>query len=136
MAAGDYSAPITIWASEATNTPRTVPVSLTINQPPHRPSNALPLNRDTDVILTPTLESSAFSDPNVGDTHAASQWQVATSSCFCTIIFDTYRDTTNLTSITIPSGTLSFDTTYYWHVRHQDNQGAWSEWSEETSFTT
>jgi len=138
MAADDYSATITIWASEATNTPRTVPVSLTINQPPHRPSNALPPDGATGVSLTPTLQSSDFSDPNVGDTHAASQWQVATSiSCVpCSQVFNSGTDTTNLPSITIPSGTLSYDTTYYWHVRHQDNHGTWSEWSVVTSFTT
>jgi hypothetical protein len=25
---------------------------------------------------------------------------------------------------------------YYWRVRHQDNRGAWSDWSAETSFAT
>jgi hypothetical protein len=31
---------------------------------------------------------------------------------------------------------LNYSTTYYWHVRHQDNHGAWSDYSAETSFTT
>ena len=26
--------------------------------------------------------------------------------------------------------------TYYWRVRHQDSNGAWSSWSEGTSFIT
>jgi hypothetical protein len=140
MTAGSYSATITISAPGATNTPQTVSVSLTIeqlNQPPNPPSNILPAAGATGVSLTPTLSSPDFSDPDPGDTHAASQWQVATSSCFCGIpTFDSGRDTTNLTSITIPAGKLNYDTTYYWHVRHQDNQGEWSNWSAVTSFTT
>jgi len=31
---------------------------------------------------------------------------------------------------------LAPDTTHYWRVRYQDNNAAWSEYSEETSFTT
>lgn len=31
---------------------------------------------------------------------------------------------------------LDYETTYYWRVRHKDFRGAWSPWSEETSFTT
>lgn len=31
---------------------------------------------------------------------------------------------------------LGYSTICYWHVRHQDNHGAWSDWSAETSFTT
>jgi PKD repeat protein len=31
--------------------------------------------------------------------------------------------------------TLNYSTTYYWHVRYQDNTEAWSLWSAETSFT-
>jgi hypothetical protein len=42
----------------------------------------------------------------------------------------------NLTQITIPSGILSNGTTYYWHVRYQDDHEAWSDWSAETSFRT
>jgi hypothetical protein len=31
---------------------------------------------------------------------------------------------------------LTYSTTYYWRVRYQDNGGAWSDWSSETSFVT
>jgi PKD repeat protein len=106
------------------------------NQPPDRPSNVSPADEDTDVGLTPTLESSAFSDPDEGDTHAASQWQIATDDQFTNMVYDSDRDTSNLTQITIPSGELSYDSTYYWRVRHEDSDGAWSSWSAETRFTT
>jgi hypothetical protein len=107
------------------------------NNPPNQPSNVSPADEDTDVGLTPTLESSDFSDPDEGDTHAASQWQVRTGTGdYSSPVFDSDRDTSNLTQIAIPSGELSYDTTYYWRVRHEDKQGAWSSWSAETRFTT
>jgi hypothetical protein len=113
------------------------PETVLSNQPPNQPSNVSPSNGATGVILTPTLQSSAFSDPDAGDTHAASQWQIRTSSgSYSSPVFDSGTDTGNLTSITIPLGRLNYSITYYWHVRHQDNHGAWSDWSAETSFTT
>ncbi|MFA7662707.1 MAG: hypothetical protein WCX88_02210, partial [Patescibacteria group bacterium] len=42
-------------------------------------------------------------------------------------------DLTNLTSLTLTTD-LTNNTTYYWHVRYQDNNGAWSDYSPETSF--
>ncbi len=107
------------------------------NQPPTQPSNQSPVNGATGVSLTPTLKSSAFSDPDSGDTHTASQWQITTTSGdYSSPVFDSGEDDSNKTQITVPSGKLSYDTTYYWRVRHQDNHGNWSEYSTETSFTT
>ncbi|MCL0041347.1 dockerin type I domain-containing protein, partial [Dehalococcoidia bacterium] len=105
--------------------------------PPNQPSNVWPGDETTGIDLTPTLQSSAFSDPDAGDSHVASHWQLTTTpGDYTSPIFDSGRDTENLESITIPSGTLKYLTTYYWRVRHQDNRGVWSEWSAETSFTT
>ena len=107
------------------------------NNPPDRPVNAAPSNGATDVSLTLTLQSSAFSDPDVGEPHAASQWQITTApGNYTSPVFDSSTDTVNLLSMTVPSGKLNGNTTYCWHVRHQDNRGAWSEYSLETSFTT
>ena len=36
----------------------------------------------------------------------------------------------------MPSGTLNYSTTYYWHVRYRDNHGDWGDYSSENSFTT
>ena len=114
--------------------------SIPENQPPRQPTNISPVSGATGVVLTPTLESSPFSDPDPGDFHTASQWQITTVPGHyappATYVFDSGADTQNLTAITIPSGELEFGITYYWHVRYQDNNGNWSEWSEETSFTT
>jgi Leucine-rich repeat (LRR) protein len=107
------------------------------NQPPSQPTNLFPLDEATGVSLTAHLQSLAFSDPNAGDTHAASQWQITTTpGDYSSPVFDSGEDAHNLISITIPSEILTYSTTYYWRVRYQDNHGAWSDWSSETSFTT
>jgi Tfp pilus assembly protein PilX len=112
-------------------------VRLELRKPPDQPANVSPADGSSSISLTPTLQSSPFSDPDTGDTHAASQWQITTTPGDYTVpVFDIGADLSNLASITIASGLLSSSTTYYWHVRYQDNQGAWSECSTETSFTT
>jgi hypothetical protein len=115
----------------------TVDVNGGANSSPSQPSNVSPVNTATDISLTPALGGSAFSDPDAGDTHAASQWQItATSGSYTSPVFDSGVDTANKTQITVPSGKLIYNTTYYWHVKYQDSHGNWSDWSAETSFTT
>jgi hypothetical protein len=106
-------------------------------EPPDRPGNASPAAGDAKVSLAPTLECSAFSDPDPGATHTASQWQITkTPGDYSDPVFDSGTDTSNLTSITIPSEVLTGSTEYCWRVRHQDSHGNWSDWSNETAFTT
>jgi len=100
--------------------------------PPQAPTNQSPSNEATDVEIPVTLQASSFV-PGSSNTHIASQWIIykwETNE----IVFDSKRDTTNLTSITISS--LLLKTKYYWKVRYQDGNGAWSNWSNTTSFTT
>jgi len=107
--------------------------------PPETPDNLQPEDSVTGVSLTPTLASSLFSDPEADDTHAASQWQVSTtpgSYCGDALVYDSDADAANLTEITLPPGVLTGHAIYYWRVRHRDNHDAWSDWSDETSFTT
>jgi hypothetical protein len=105
------------------------------NQAPATPSNVSPTG--TGVSLTPTLQSSAFSDPDAGDTHAASQWQIRTSAgSYSSPVYDSGSTASNLTSVAVPPGMLTYSATYYWHVKHKDSQGSWSNWSTESSFTT
>jgi len=107
------------------------------NSPASPPINLLPADGATCVSLTPTLGSSAFSDPDAGDTHAASQWQItAAAGNYSSLVFDSGIDISNLIDITIAPGVLNSSTAYYWHIKHQDNRGGWSSWSAETSFTT
>ena len=107
------------------------------NQMPNQPGNVSPVNGATGLSLTPTLQASDFSDPDAGDTHGASQWQITViSGDYANPIFDSGTDGLNLISILVPSGKLAYSTTCYWHVRYQDSHGDWSGWSEEMSFTT
>jgi len=104
---------------------------------PNTPSNASPTDGAASKSLTPTLTGSAFSDPNEESTHGASQWQVSTvSGNYGTPVYDSGTTSTALTTITIPSGLLNVSTTYFWHVRYQDSEANWSEYSTETSFIT
>jgi hypothetical protein len=104
------------------------------NNIPNTPSNSTPPNGATEVDINPTLTSSTFSDSDAGDTHQASQWQIATDSEFSSVVWDSSA-TSSLTSINV-GYTLSYETLYYWHLRHQDNQDGWSNYSVGTSFTT
>jgi hypothetical protein len=109
------------------------------NRAPNQPSNVSPAAGVTGVSLTPTLQSSAFSDPDTTTPHAASQWQIATANNFNTsppLVWDSGRTTGSLTAMAVPAGLLQGNTTYYWRVRHQDNVGAWSAWSSPTWFAT
>ncbi|MFC1924096.1 fibronectin type III domain-containing protein [Chloroflexota bacterium] len=106
-------------------------------EPPGTPINVSPADGAVDVTLTPTLESSPFTDPDEGDAHVASYWQIRTDSgTYDSPIFDSGVTTSSKTSIAISPGDLEYGTTYYWHVMYQDSYGKWSEWSTETSFTT
>ncbi len=110
----------------------------TLNRPPDRPAPVSPPTGTTGTSLSPTLESSVFSDPDSGDTHGASQWQITTKAGdYGSPVFDNaHAAGSSLTSIAVLTCNLSPSTTYYWRVRYQDNRGAWSDWSEEASFTT
>ncbi len=108
-----------------------------LGTPPLSPSNVSPVDNATEVSLNPTLQSSAFSDNDTEDTHLASQWQIAaTADNFTSPVFDSNTDNVNLTRIAVPASIISDNTTYFWHVRYQDSQAAWCEWSLPTSFTT
>ena len=68
--AGNYSAIVSNSVTYAA--PNTVPIT---------PLNLLPVNGAVGIAITPTLQSSTFSDTDcIGDTHAASQWQILNSA--------------------------------------------------------
>jgi hypothetical protein len=126
------------WSEESSFTTQITlpdgPPVTTENHPPDRPVCVVPEYGAKNISTTPTLESSAFHDPDVGDSQAASQWQITTTSgAYQAPAVDRLE---SLNRIVFPDETLSPETTYYWRVRYQDNHGDWSEWSEESSFTT
>ena len=95
----------------------------------------MPINGAPNQSLTLTLTSGAFSDPDAGDVHAASQWLIKRASDGVTV-FDSGTDTADKTSCPVSAGKLSYSTSYSWQVRYQDNHGAWSSYSTATAFTT
>lgn len=105
-----------------------------VNAAPNTPTNLSPAAA-VNVPLTVTLQASAFSDPNVGDSQAASEWLIQRTADSAVVI-DTGTDAADTTSYGVPSGPLDYLTAYTWQVRYQDNHGAWSSYSISTAFTT
>lgn len=83
-----------------------------------------------------TLTGSAFSDPDVGDTQAAAQWQVTTAADtgYATPVISTGDDAVHLTSYAATG--LSPSTAYIARVRYKDNHGNYSAYSTNASFST
>jgi hypothetical protein len=100
------------------------------------PSITSPSDAATDIGETPTITSSAFAVTGDTDSHASSDWQVASDSGFSTIVVQSLDDASNLESWTVPSGNLSTSTTYYVRVRHTGTTYGDSGWSSGVSFTT
>lgn len=106
------------------------------NTVPNRPANVSPTSGLMEVSLTPILQASAFSDPDcIGDTHAASQWQIL-DSAGTVIVADSGTDTVNKVTWIVPTNRLYYGSDYQWHVRFQDSRNGWSSNSTQTTFTT
>lgn len=104
---------------------------LTANTPPETPVNSAPANGATGVSNSPRLEATAFSDVNIDDRHAASQWLVRHVGTGETVL-DTGTDAENLTDLRVSN--LEPATAYEWQVRYRDDLGAWSAYSNATQF--
>jgi hypothetical protein len=103
------------------------------NFEPDAPTLASPVNQQV-VELTPVLKTNQFFDPNPGDFHSATQWQIyrqADNAC----VFDISSEY-SLTQLQVPELILSAETDYLWKARYYDNHGAPSPWSDSGSFTT
>lgn len=109
--------------------------AVALNRPPAIPANAAPLPGAVDQALTPVLRSGAFSDPDAGDFHGASQWVVRVAPNG-PIVFDSGDDSVGRVQRAVPAGLLSEFTSYAWQVRHRDGRGAWSGYSVPTTFRT
>ena len=83
-----------------------------------------------------SLSSSAFSDPDTGDTHLNSDWQVtlATDTTFASPVWESLASTTSKTSASATG--LTGSTSYIARVRYRDNHGAVSEYSSTVADTT
>ena len=106
------------------------------------------VNIDSTTNLTfnrqPTFTSDAFVSQYAGSTHSASWWLIKRTSDNA-VIYDTAAitvpdlsqgDTGNLTTFTVPAGTLDFQTTYSVQVKYKDNAGLSSNYSNAVQFST
>lgn len=104
------------------------------------PSNTAPTAPTVTVDQITTtgsrLNGSAFSDPNTGDTHAASRWQVDTENTFgAPLTYDSGAAGEAALRQKSITG-LTHNTLYYARVQYQDSAGNWSAWSNIASFKT
>ena len=105
------------------------------NTVPNQPVLSLPTDEESDVSLTPELQTSVFSDPDSGDIHLKTQWQISLNDSFSSLVFDVTSNA-HLTSLILPELLLNINTTYYWRVRFFDNHDEASQWSAPYAFTT
>jgi hypothetical protein len=113
----------------------TITDTLSSNDPPSPPVLITPADGATGVSLTAELRTRAFSDPDSGDTHLQTEWQVSKMNDFSSLTLDT-TSTSRLVTLTVPRFVLEEGTVYYWRVRFYDNNSNASDWSETYSFTT
>ena len=81
-----------------------------------------------------SFTSAAFAVSGATDTHAASDWQIATDAGFSNIVASVTASATNLTSWTA-SGLVA-GTTYYARCRHKGTTLGYGAWSATVSFST
>ena len=102
--------------------------------PPVQPTTISPEDTAQNVGLEPILTSSEFQDPDSGDVHAQTRWQIFrldNDECIYDVITNS-----ELTSLEVPPSTLEQFTAYYWTVRHYSQNGGISEPSPTSDFTT
>jgi hypothetical protein len=109
----------------------TTPSSFSV---PNAPAISDPSNGDS-ILGNPTITASTFAMVGNSDTHASSDWQVATDSSFTTIVDSSIGDTSNLTSYIVQT-TLATSTTHYIRVRYNSATYGSSDWSSTITATT
>jgi hypothetical protein len=101
--------------------------------PPDAPDIQSPMDNEI-VSLKPRLRTGAFYDPDAGDFHAESRWQIfRASDNFCVL---DVTSPSSLTSLKVPKLILEEDTDYIWKVLFINNHQTKSAWSVVETFTT
>ena len=123
--------------------------NLTVNESEFVEAAAsMTVNIDPTTNLTfnrqPSFTSGAFVSQYAGSAHAASYWIIKRTADNVTV-YDTATitvpdlsggDTGNLTTFTVPAGTLDFQVTYSVQVKFKDNAGLLSNYSTPVTFST
>ena len=103
------------------------------NSEPDSPALISPTDQKL-VALTPILQIDDFYDPDPGEFHSETQWQItrqADNVCVLDVI-----SPNSLNSIQVPESILKENTRYIWKARFYDSHGAPSDWSEPAIFIT
>ena len=90
------------------------------------PSDEMP------VTLTPTLQTDDFYDPDSGDFHSETQWQITSEADNVHVLDVTSPNSLN--SLQVPNAILKKNTRYSWRAKFYDSHGAPSDWSEPAVF--
>lgn len=108
-----------------------------LESPPATPVNLSPDNATTEISPLHTFLATVGS----GDSLIFGQWQIMRSDTEPALAADGSYDKplwdsglSAVDTISPPVGLLEYGQTYWWHVRVQDNTGAWSAWSTQTWF--
>jgi plastocyanin len=103
------------------------------NRPPAVPRSLQPGDQQAGLPLQVMLSAAPFSDPDPGDSHAASQWVVRNAASGA-VVHDSGEDavglTNHLTAALFPGAEHEFQ------VRFKDARGAWSGYSAPSRFRT
>jgi hypothetical protein len=117
-------------------TPASRSFTVSANHSPNLPVNIFPISGQRKVYLTPTFMASQFSDSDQADTFAQSRFQVRSDAgTYDNSVWDSGEISPGTTTIQVTQR-LAFQSKYWWRCQYQDNKGAWSVWSNETSFST
>ena len=111
----------------------TGPFTYEDQSPPEAPVILVPMDNDI-VSLTPELMTDGFYDPDSGDVHGETQWQIfRESDNFCVL---DVTSPSSLTALQVPKLILEDDTDYIWKVLFINNHQTKSDWSDAGTFTT
>ena len=103
------------------------------NDEPDAPVLCRPVRHET-VSLTPELQTEDFYDPDFGDSHRHTRWQIIRQADD-RVVLD-IKSAYELTSLFSPKLVLEEDTGYRWRARFYDNHGCASRWSKPMDFMT
>ena len=87
---------------------------------------------ETPVTLTPTLQTDDFYDPDSGDFHSETQWQITSEADNVHVLDVTSPNSLN--ALQVPKAILKKNTRYSWRAKFYDSHGAPSDWSEPAVF--
>jgi chitinase len=103
------------------------------NSAPDSPVSISPSDEKL-VTLTPVLQTDDFYDPDFGDFHSETHWQITRQADGICVLDVTSPNSLN--SLQVPKAILKQNTRYVWKVKFYDSHGAASDWSEPAVFVT